>query len=315
MGKKIKNSKILITGGAGFIGSHLIKKLLEEGADVVVFDDFSNGRMENLDEAKVKILIIKNDISLAYSKIKESIGGHKFDGIFHLACYPRSLSLSNPFRDLEVNAKGMLNILELAKLNKCKVVFTSNSGIYGDPKYLPIDEKHPNNPSTPYDANKLVAEYYAKIYNKIYGVPIAICRLATVYGERQRTKPEWKPVIPEFVTKILEDGSPTIYWDGNQTRDLIYVKDVVHGLIKAFSTDTRDEIFILGTGIETSINDIYKIICNSLDKWIEPKRTEKVAGDIRRMKYSYKKAEKTFGFKPKYSLKKGIGNYIKWFKK
>jgi UDP-glucose 4-epimerase len=310
--KKIKNGKFLITGGAGFIGSHLAEKLVEEKAKVVVLDDFSNGRLENLEKVKDKIKIIKADVSWSFEKIKKILRDYKFDGIFHLACHPRSLSLKNPFRDLEVNARGMLNVLELAKLNRCKVVFTSNSGIYGEPKYLPIDEKHPDNPTTPYDANKLVAEHYMKIYYRIFNTPIAICRLATVYGERQRTKPDWKPVIPEFATKILNNEPLTIYWNGKQTRDFIYVKDVVQGLYKAFLANTKDEIYILATGVETSINEIYKIICEILGKKVKPKREKKLPGDIRRMKYSYMKAEKTFGFRPAYSLKQGIRNYISW---
>ena len=314
MKNKVKNSKILVTGGAGFIGSHLIEELLSMGKEVVVLDDFSNGTMENLKETKDRIIIIKQDISSSLSELKEALKDYEFDGIFHLACHPRSLSLKNPFRDLEVNVKGTLNILEIAKANKSKLVFTSNSGIYGEPKYLPIDEKHPDNPTTPYDANKLVSEYYLKIYNRIFEVPITICRLATVYGERQRTGSEWRPVVAEFITKILKNEHPTIYWDGEQTRDLIYVKDVVDGLIKAFLTETKDEIFILGTDIETSINDIYRIVCDMLDKNIEPQKADKVAGDIRRMKYSFQKAEKSFGFKPRYTLSKAIKNYINWLK-
>jgi len=305
----------LITGGAGFVGSHLAEKLVHDKATVVIVDDFSNGTMANLEKVKDKVTVLKQDISAPFAQLKEALGGHRFDGIFHLACFPRSLSLKDPFRDLEVNAKGTLNVLELARLNKVKVVFTSNSGIYGDPEYLPINEKHPDKPSTPYDANKLVSEYYLKIYYHIYGIPIAICRLATVYGERQRTKPEWKPVIPEFATKVWRGESPVIYWDGEQTRDLIYVKDVVQGLVKAFASDnTADEVFILGTNVETSVNRIYQIICQALGKQIEPTRADKVAGDIRRMKLSFEKAERTFGFKPEYSLEQGVKNYIDWLK-
>ena len=306
---------ILITGGAGFVGSHLTEKLLDDGATVVIIDDFSNGTMANLENVEDKVTVLKQDISVSFGQFKKALADYRFDGIFHLACFPRSLSLQNPFRDLEVNVKGTLNVLELAKLTKAKVAFTSNSGIYGDPEYLPIDEKHPDKPSTPYDANKLVSEYYMKIYCHIHGVPIAIGRLATVYGERQRTKPEWKPVIPEFATKLMQGESPTIYWDGEQTRDLIYVKDVVQGLVKAFySEDTEDEVFILGTGTETSINDIYRVVCMALDIRTEAKRAEKIAGDIRRMKLSFEKAERTFGFRPEYSLEQGVKNYMGWLK-
>ncbi len=311
---KIKGSKILVTGGAGFIGSHLVEHLLRKGADVIVVDDFSNGDIDNLSQVKNKIKIIKQDISEPFPKIKKIFKRYNFDGIFHLACFPRSQSLEKPFRDIEVNAIATLNILEIAKLNKAKVVFTSNSGIYGNPKYLPIDENHPNNPSTPYDANKLVSEYYMKIYYQIFNIPIAICRLAAVYGEKQKVKPGWKPLIPEFVGKISKNRSPIINWDGEQSRDFIYVKDVVQGLTKAFSCNSEDEVFILGTEIETSVNNLFEIICKHYKKEIKPKRTEKTPGDLRRMKLSYKKANKWFGFKPEYSISKGIENYINWLK-
>jgi len=230
------------------------------------------------------------------------------------------MSFGNPLRCLEVNAKGTLNVIQLAKRNwywdsesDAKIVFTSNSGIYGDPEYLPIDEKHPDKPSTPYDAHKLISEYYLKMYNKVCGIPNAICRLATVYGERQRTKPDWKPVISEFVDKLLKGEAPTIYWDGEQTRDLIYVKDVVQGLIKAYlCDDTDNEVFLLATGRETSVNEIYEIVSVVLDVSIEPVRMEKVDGDIRRMMSSYAKAERVFGFKPEYTVEQGIERYISW---
>lgn len=314
MKNKIKNSKILITGGAGFVGSHLAEELLRKGAKIFILDDFSNGRAENLEEIKNKIKIIKYDISSSFPKIKGLLKKYKFDAIFHLACFPRSLSLKDPFRDLDVNAKGMLNVLELAKINKSKVVFTSNSGIYGDPRYLPTDERHPDNPTMPYDANKLVSEYYMKIYHRIFGISITICRLAAVYGERQMVKPGWHPIIPEFTNKVFKNNKAIICWDGKQTRDLIYVKDVVQGLIKSFLANTGEEIFILGTNRETSINRIYEIICSLLGKKIEPIRKEKTPGDLRRMKLSYQKANKWLGFKPKYTLEQGIKNYINWFK-
>ena len=311
--KKQKTESILVTGGSGFVGSHLVEKLVEGGNRVTIIDDFSNGRIENLKNVKEAITIIKGDISIPVSKLKKLLGGYQFTKIFNLACHPRSLSLSNPVRDLEVNALGTLNILEIARTyNKCKVVFTSNSGIYGEPQYLPINEKHIDNPTTPYDANKLVAEYYLKIYHRIYGIPIGICRLATVYGERQMAKPDWKPVIAEFAYKISKNISPVICWDGKQTRDLIYVKDVVQGLMKASQAETGDNIFILGTGVETSINQIYSLVCKALGKNVKPKRRKKMPGDIRRMQYSSKKAKTFFEFEPLYSTEEGIKQYVDW---
>jgi nucleoside-diphosphate-sugar epimerase len=146
-------------------------------------------------------------------------------------------------------------------------------------------------------------------------VPIAICRLATVYGERQRTKPEWKPVIPEFATRLLNNEPATITWDGEQTRDLIYVKDVVQGLIKAFKSEkTSDEAYLLSTNTEISINEIYNTLCKVLNIDIPARRTGQVPGDIRRMKLSYEKANTTFQFKPQFTMEQGIKNYVKWIK-
>jgi UDP-glucose 4-epimerase len=306
--------RFLCIGGAGFIGSHLCDALVERGADVLVLDDLSNGTKANLKDYIKEKTISFNKGDIAHSLFLNF--DYKIDGIFHLACWPRSLSLADPDRDVEVNALGTIHALELARKTGAKVVFTSNSGIYGNPEYLPIDEKHPDKPSTPYDANKLVSEYYMKIYHRIYGVPIAICRLATVYGPRQRIKPGWAPVIPEFATKLSKGEAPTIYWDGEQTRDLIYVKDVVQGLIKAYEADTGDETYILSTGVETSINQIYRTVAMGIfcPRDIQPRRAPMVPGDIRRMLLSYAKAEARFGFKPEYTLEQGIENYLTWFK-
>lgn len=304
---------ILVTGGAGFVGSHLSEALVAKGEKVMIIDDFSNGHPSNLDGIKDRVTIIKHDITGSYTDLATTVKGHKIDGIFHLACFPRSMSLANPYRDLEVNARGTINMLELARANTAKMVFTSNSGIYGEPEYLPMDEKHPDKPSTPYDANKLVSEYYMKIYYNIYKLPIGIVRLATVYGDRQRAKPDWKPLIAEFASKLKKGEAPTIYWDGEQTRDFIYVKDVVQGLMKAFTSDkTGDGVYILSNNKETTINEIYRIVSKALGKNIQPKRGERVPGDIRRMLLSNEKARNTFGFNPEYSLEQGIKNYLTW---
>jgi len=306
--------KILITGGAGFIGSHLTEELVQAGNEVTILDNLSNGCMSNLKNVEKDIQMLKLDISFPLTTIKRHIGKIDFDQIYHLACYPRSLSFVDPDRDLMVNARGTLNVLELARANNAKIVFTSNSGIYGEPQYLPIDEKHPDAPSTPYDANKLVSEYYLKVFNKEHGIKSAICRLATVYGPRQRTSPQWKPIVAEFVDKILSGKKPTINWDGLQTRDLIFVKDIVAGLQKAMNSDISDgTVCILGTGVETSIKEIYDAVCE-LTK-MEPgyEKGNKYPGDLRRMRYNSEKAKKLLEFEAKYTVSDGIKQYIAWY--
>lgn len=304
----------LVSGGAGFIGSHLVDALLKKRHRVTVIDDFSNGSRENLTQhrSNVRLTILRGDISWPLPRLQHLLNRSRFDGIFHLACYPRSLSLANPDRDLAVNGLGTLHMLQLAQQHRCKLVFTSNSGIAGNPDYLPTDEQHPDRPSTPYDADKLVGEYFCRIYHRIHGVPVGIVRFAAVYGDRQRTKPGWKPLLAEFVNKLRKNQRPTIHWDGNQTRDFLYVKDAVQGVLKAFVGKTGDDFYLISTGQETSVNDLYDAVCKTLQRHLEPIRKPKIPGDIRRMCLSYRKAKRTFGYQPHFSLFQGVQNYVRW---
>ncbi len=296
--------KILVTGGAGFVGSHLVDRLVKLGHDVTVVDNLSNGDRRNLGDVKEKIRFLKNDVS----KIK-SINAN-FDVFYHLACFPRSQSFVNPRRDVEVNVIGMVNILELARKNNAEVIFSSNSGIY-DTSKIPIDENTSDNPKTPYDLDKLQAENYLKLYNKTYGIKYVIFRFATVYGTRQKVSPEWKPVVMEFVTKLKKKEPPTIYWDGEQTRDLINVKDVVEALTLTLENEKAvKETMILGSGRETSINELYRIVSNLLGVATVPIRKLMQLGDIRRMLYDCRKAQKILGWKPKITLEEGVTEII-----
>jgi len=306
--------KVLVTGGAGFIGSHLTESLVQDGIKVIIVDDFSNGSTENLKMVRDRINVINFDISNNnWNKINE----FNPDTIFHLATHPRSFSLQNPNRNIEVNVTGTLNVIEFARKKKSKLVYTSNSGICGDPKFFPVTEDHPVDCKTPYDANKLLGEYYFKIYFRMYDVYSVIFRLATVYGERQRINEElgWRPVIPSLVERLEAEKSPIIQWDGEQTRDLIYVKDVVDCLIQgALSNDQGGEMFLLSTNIETSVNKAYELISKVMNKNVKPLYAEKIPGDLRRMVLSYEKAKKAFGYTPKISLEEGIKRYVKWYK-
>ena len=307
--------EVIVRGGEGFVGYNLIESLTKKNIKVLVIDDFSNGSKKNLEPYLDKIEIITFDISKSDWTSLES---YNPDTIFHLATHPRSFSLKDPHRNLEVNVTGTLNLLEFARKKNSKVIYTSNSGICGDPQFFPVTEEHPIDCKTPYDANKFVGELYAKIYFKIFGVYSVIFRLATVYGERQvvNEKLGWKPLIATLV-KTLENGeTPEIQWDGKQTRDLIYVKDVVDCLILgAESKEQGGEMFLLSTNTETSVNEAYEIISKVSGKKVSPKYTEKNPGDLRRMVLSYEKAKQAFGYTPKTLVEEGIKNYINWVRK
>ncbi len=283
-------SKFLVTGGLGFVGSHLVEELMEIGHKVTVLDNLSNGNIQNLSHVEGITKDISNVENLETTHFSE-----KFDGIFHLATSPRSSSLDDPIRDIETNCKGMIRVLEIAKKNNAKVVFTSNSGIYGSAEEgKAIDENSINNPTTPYDADKLVSEYYCKIYHNIHGVKSAVVRFATVYGERQvvNEKLNWRPLVATFVKKIVNNEEVTINGDGKQTRDLIYVKDAVQGVIKAMnSSNDNANIFLLSTKTETSVNDVLHLIEDIVGLKAKIRKTDPLKGDIRRMKYDYNKAK------------------------
>jgi UDP-glucose 4-epimerase len=308
-------ANFLVTGGLGFVGSHLAEELYNAGHTVTVLDNLSNGHQNNLSHLKDRINFSISNVEQINSTTFET----KFDGIFHLATAPRSSSLKDPLRDIETNCKGMISVLELAKKDDAKVVFTSNSGIYGSTNNGgPIDENSINNPTTPYDANKLVSEYYCKIYHNIYNTRSAIVRFATVYGERQRVNEalNWRPLVATFVKNVLRKENVTVNGDGLQTRDLLYVKDAVQGVIKAMESSSNSaEIFLLSTNTETSVNKVLRVIEDIVRIKANVVHSDFLKGDIMRMRYNYTKAQRILGYKPSYSLEQGVGRLIEYMQK
>ena len=308
-------ANFLVTGGLGFVGSHLAEELYNAGHTVTVLDNLSNGHQNNLSHLKDRINFSISNVEQINSTTFET----KFDGIFHLATAPRSSSLKDPIRDIETNCKGMISVLELAKKDDAKVVFTSNSGIYGSTNNGgPIDENSINNPTTPYDANKLVSEYYCKIYHNIYNTRSAIVRFATVYGERQRVNEalNWRPLVATFVKNVLRKENVTVNGDGLQTRDLLYVKDAVQGVIKAMESSSNSaEIFLLSTNTETSVNKVLRVIEDIVRIKANVVHSDFLKGDIMRMRYNYTKAQRILGYKPSYSLEQGVGRLVEYMQK
>jgi nucleoside-diphosphate-sugar epimerase len=307
----------LITGGAGFIGSHLAEELVKQGRNLVVVDDLSNGRMDNLRAVESQLTFRRHDITRGLPDID---GLEKLDEIYHLACYPRQISFANPKRDCEVNLMGTVSCLELARKTGAKVLFTSNTGIVSNPQSLPVDETFGPNPLTPYDTNKLASEYMLKAYHKFYGIRTVAVRFASIYGPRQRVNEKlgWRPVIPEFATKVLRSEAPTIDGDGRQTRDFLYVKDAVDGVVKAMQSSSPEAnsggMFILGTNREESINEVYQAIAKLLNAKVQPKHGPGKADDIMRMRYNYAKAKTTFAFEPKTTVRDGLAQTIEFLK-
>ena len=301
--------KYLVSGGAGFVGSYLVEELLNQGHKVIVVDDLSNGNESNLKPSPNLEIKIANVVNV---KIDD-----KIDGVFHIATVPRSFSLDDPINDIEINCKGMINMLELSRKNNCKIVFTSNSGIAGSMDLeVPIDENYPDRPSTPYDADKLVCEHYAKIYHNVYGTKCAMVRFATIYGYKQvvNEKLNWKPLVATFLKQMKNNEQIYINGDGNQTRDLTYVKDAVQGVIKAMFSEVIDsQIAIISTQTETSVNQVFKILKEKIGYDKEPIYTDALKGDLKSMKLSYKKATEIYGYEPKYTPEEGISEMIQLF--
>jgi UDP-glucose 4-epimerase len=306
--------KLLVTGGAGFVGSHFVEMYSHEN-EITVIDDLSNGTLGNIKDVRKRIRLLTVDVSKP--TVPRMLKTGKVEGIIHLACHPRSFSFKNPTRDVEVNLRATMNVLELARQHDAKLVFTSNSGIYGDPQYLPMDEQHPVNCKTPYDVNKYASELQMRTYRMQYGLRTVVCRLATVYGPRQRVNEKlgWRPVVATFLEYLTQGKRPVVFGDGNQTRDLIYVKDVADGLMKAFnSTHADGEVFNLSTGTETSINTLMGMVTDILGQSVEAEHGPPSVGDLRRMCCSNEKAKKVFGFEIRYPLKEALREYINWYK-
>lgn len=314
---KLSGLRILITGGAGFIGSHLADKLLQLGNEVICYDNFDSFYLNkekniehNLKNPKYKL--IKADI-LDYNLLK--IAMQKVDITFHLAAQPGvRFSIENPEKTVRVNILGTVNVLKAAlEQNVTKVIFASSSSVYGEPKHLPLDEKHPTNPISPYGLSKLCSEKYCQLYHKLYRENIVILRYFSVYGPRQR--PDM--AIHKFVNLLVQSKHPEIYGDGFQSRDFTYIDDVVQGTILAAEKDTAiGEVFNIGNGSTITVNDLVELLIKLLQKeQVKPTRTKPKLGDVTHTYASVEKAKFTLGYQPKTLLPDGVKRFAEWYLK
>jgi len=307
----MKNKKVAVTGGLGFIGSHLVERLNEDN-EVILVDNQSTGKIENIKDLNFfKIDTILGDItSINLEEIFEGC-----DYLFHLAAATSvPESVDNPLHCNNVNITGTLRVLEAAKnVGIKKAVFSSSSAVYGVVKTLPANEKHPINPSSPYAVSKAAGELYCNVFSEIYGLPTISLRYFNVFGPKQDPESQYAAVIPNFIEKMLKGERPVIYGDGEQTRDFISVKHVVDANILA-AESIEMGTFNIGLGKSTSINQLFRIIKETLGRDIEPVYEEERAGDIKHSVADVSKA-KSFGFSPENDFESDLKETIEWFKK
>ena len=307
-------SKVLVTGGAGFIGSHLVDALVAEGCDVVVLDDLSSGSLSNLEHVKDKITFYKGDIQNQKILMEAA---KNCEVIFHQAAMVSvTKTVDNPVDSAFINDIGTLIVLDAGRKNKVKrVVLASSSAVYGDDPLLPKHENMPLKPMSPYAVQKLTGELYARIYNDLYGLETVCLRYFNVYGPRQDPSSPYSGVISIFMTKAVSKKPPVIYGDGKQYRDFVFVKDVVKAnLLAATEDDAAGQIFNIGTGKHVSINNLWDMISLFSGLKIEPEYIPSRPGDIIESVASIEQAKSALGFEPDYLFEKGLKITFKWYK-
>lgn len=302
--------KILVTGGAGFIGSHVSDALVAEGHDVHVLDDFSSGRAENVpDAARVHAFDVRS--SEAERLIKEE----RFQVLVHHAAQMDvRRSVADPRFDADVNVQGFLNLMQAGIRNGLeKVVFASTGGaIYGEPDYVPQDEAHSERPLSPYGITKLTTERYLFYYKAQYGIPYVALRYANVYGPRQNPHGE-AGVVAIFSQRMLAGEQPVINGDGGQTRDYVFVGDVVRANLAALAYDGTG-VFNIGTGVETSVLELFREIKNLSGSSAPEEHVDAKPGEQRRSVLGYDRATAELGWQPEVGLTDGLRRTVDWFR-
>lgn len=311
----ITGKRVLVTGGAGFIGSHLVDRLVEADNEVVLVDDFSFGKEENIAHHREngQVRIEKMDICDAEKMMHLARG---VDIVFHLAVFCLRNSLHDPIRSHEVNGTGSLHVCQAALENGIeRLVYVSSAEVYGTGLYFPIDENHPFLPTNVYGAAKAAGELYARSYWKTYGLPMVIVRLFNTYGPREHCEGRRAEVIPRFVMRTLAGEPPVIFGTGQQTRDFTYVDDIVRGIMMAAECDEAvGDSINLARGQDVSVATICELILRKLDRLdLEPVYLEEGRpADIDRMQADVSKAQKLLGFSAGIGIEEGLDRYIEW---
>jgi UDP-glucose 4-epimerase len=308
----LENARVLVTGGAGFVGSSLVQRLLREGARVTVLDDLFTGRIENLPRKGVDFV----EGSVCDPKIVERLVADN-EVIFHAAARNIVVSTKNPREDFETNIGGTLNILLAARATKGrvkKVLYTSSTSIYGNPRYLPINEDDHLSPLTPYAVSKLSGENYCMAFFESYDVPTSAVRYSNVFGPGQDPANPYCGVVAKFIESLFAGKPPVIHGDGSQTRDFTYIDDAVEATVLAAQSDRAlGEVFNVGTGVETRVNELAALLARLVGVNVEPEHTNRRDIDnIRRRVVNIEKTRRTLRWTPSFTLEAGLKVTVQW---
>ena len=307
-------ANFLVTGGGGFIGSHLVERLVKDGQAVRVLDDFSSGHRRNLAPFGDKVEIVEGDLRRPEDCRKACAD---IEVVLHQAAVPSvPRSVDDPQTSHDANVDGTFNLLLAARDAGCRrVVYAASSSAYGDQPELPKRETAKPEPLSPYAVHKLLGEYYCKVFYSCYGLETVALRYFNVFGPRQDPKSQYAAAIPAFVSAILKDEPPTIYGDGEQTRDFTYIDNVVHAnLLAAKSTKGAGHALNVACGERVSVNQIIAEINKLLGKKVVPNYVAERAGDVKHSLADISLARELIGFEPLVSFDEGLRLAIDWYK-
>jgi len=306
-------SKYLVTGGAGFIGSHLVEALVKRGEGVRVLDNFLTGKRENIAAFLEDIDLIEGDIR-DLETCKHAVEGVDF--VLHQAALPSvPRSVEDPILTNEINIRGTLNLLLASRdAGVKKFVFASSSSVYGDDTVLPKKEGMEGTPLSPYAVTKLVGEKYCQVFSRVFDLPTVSLRYFNIFGPRQDPLSQYAAVVPLFITKMIKGESPIINGDGEQSRDFTYVANVVEANMLAIkASEISGDVINLACGEKTTVNQLFESIRQILHKDVSPIHEDPRPGDIRHSFADVTKAKKLLKYEPKISLGEGLEETILWY--
>ncbi len=306
---------MLVTGGAGFIGSHLAERLVTLGAKVRILDNLTTGKRQNLASFAHQVELLEGSLT-DLATVRKAIAGVAV--VFHQGALPSvARSVEDPLTTHQVNATGTLLLLLAAREAKVKrVVFASSSSVYGDTPTLPKREDMPPNPQSPYALSKLIGEQFCRLFWQLYGLETVSLRYFNIFGPRQDPTSQYAAVIPRFITALLRGERPTIYGDGEQTRDFTFVDNCVQAnLLAATAEGVAGEVFNVGAGKQTSVNELFRLIRSLVGvNDIEPLYAPPRLGDVRHSLADITKARERLGYEPSVLLEEGLERTIAWFR-